>query len=257
MGFIDAVRLTALSIGAMLTLGVGLPALAEDAAAEPESPWAFTLEPYAWVAGLEGQVGSDQSPSITGATFVDLLEHFKGGFMGASSARYKRIGIIADGNWVRVGGNSPLRFSGITGLTNVDVSLDLAFGTAAAFFRFNPMEGLTLDPYLGARWWYLDTDLAFNPGGPRLAPDRAWADFVAGLELTYNITDRWFIEAATDVGGGDSKVTWQIYGATGYNVKDWVALSIGYRYIGVDYNRDGLLFDSTLEGMLIGFKLKL
>jgi hypothetical protein len=35
--------------------------------------------------------------------------------MGAASVRYKRIGVIADGNWVRVGDNVPLRFSAVTG----------------------------------------------------------------------------------------------------------------------------------------------
>lgn len=254
---LGGVRLVALFVGFVLCVGVARPALAEDAAPEPENPWAFTLEPYAWVAGLEGKVGSDQSPSIAGSTTVDLLEHFRGAFMGAASARYKRIGIIADGNWVRVGDNVPLRFSGITGLTDVDVTVDIAFGTAAAFFRFHPAEGLTLDPYLGARWWYLDANLGFNPGGPQVDPDRAWADFVAGLELNYDITDRWFIEAAADVGGGASKVTWQLYGGTGYKLKEWLALSAGWRYIGVDYDKDGFLFNATLDGMLIGFKIRL
>ena len=65
-------------------------------------------------------------------------------------------------------------------------SVDVAVGkarTAAAFVRFRPTDGLTLDPYLGARWWFLEVPLAFNPGGPQAAPERAWAVFVAGQAL--------------------------------------------------------------------------
>lgn len=248
---------SALLIGAVLLMLTAPPALAESSAADTEDPWAFTLEPYLWVAGIEGKTGSDQAPTAVGTTFVDLLEHFKIGAMGAVSARYKRFGIIADGNYVKVEDNVPLRFSGITGITDVDVTAKVAFGTAAAFFRFRPMDGLTLDPYVGARWWFLEVPLAFNPGGPRIAPERAWADFVAGLDLNYDITERWFVESAFDVGGGTSKVTWQVYGGTGYNFKEWFGLSIGYRYIGVDYDKDGFLFDATLHGLLIGFKFRL
>ena len=246
-----------LLLGLALAMSSACPALADEPAVEPESPWAFTLEPYLWVAGLDGKVGSDQSPSIAGETFVDLLKNFKGGLMGAASARYKRVGVVADGNWVRVGGNEVLPASGVTGLTDVDIRADVAFGTAAAFYRFEPMEGLVLDPYLGARWWYVDANLDFNPGGPQVDADRAWADFVVGLMMDYDITERWFIEATGDVGGGSSKVTWQIYGGTGYSFTDWLGLSIGYRYIGVDYDKDEFLFDSTLQGLLVGFKFRL
>jgi len=241
----------------LLVMSVENPVWADEATTEAESPWAFTFEPYLWVAGIDGKLGSDQAPSAAGVTFIDLLESFRGGLMGAASVRYKRVGVVADGNWVRVGKNVPLRFSGVTGLTDVDARADVAFGTVAAFFRFEPTEGLVLDPYLGARWWYIDANLEFNPSGPRVADDTAWADFVAGLMLSYYITERWFIEATGDVGGGSSKVTWQIYGGTGYNLREWVGLSIGYRYIGVDYDKDGFLFDSTLQGLLVGFKFRL
>ena len=229
---------------------------AQGRSAESESPWAFTIEPYLWVSGVNGQIGSESSPTPAGATFIDILQDFKGAFMGAASARYKRVGVVVDGNWVRVGDNVNLPQNGV-GLTDVDVGADVAFGTAAAFVRFEPRDGLVVDPYVGSRWWYVDASLDFNPGGPEVDDDTAWADFVAGVMLEYRITPGWFIEAAGDVGGGASDLTWQIYGGTGYNFRDWLGFSIGYRYIGVDYDRDGFLFDSTLDGMLVGFKIRL
>jgi opacity protein-like surface antigen len=245
-------------MGFAFLMAVAPPGLAEDAAAEPERPWGFTIEPYLWVAGIGGKIGSDQTPSAAGVTFVDLLEHVKAGAMGVVSARYRRLGIFADGNYLRVDDNVPLRGGLITGITNADVTAKVAFGTASAFYRFRPRDGLTLDPYMGARWWFIKTDLDFKPkpAGTSVSPERAWADFVAGLKLNYDITDRWFVESALDVGGGASKVTWQVYGGTGYNFSESVAASIGWRYIGVDYDQDGFLFDTTVSGLLAGLKFR-
>jgi len=254
---LGGVCLVALFAGCVLCVSVTRPALAEDAAPEPESPWAFTLEPYLFAAGISGTVGSDEFPSSVGTSFVDLVKHIKMGAMAAASVRYKRIGILADGNYVKVGDNVALRGSAITGFTDVDVTAKVSFGTGAVFWRFEPTENLTLNPYLGARWWIVDVPLRFNPGGPQFEPNKVWADFVAGVDLNYDITNRWFIEAVTDVGGGASKVTWQIYGATGYNVKEWLALSAGWRYTGVKHDRDDFLFDAKLSGLLVGIKLKM
>jgi hypothetical protein len=66
---------TALLMGFVFLMAAAPPALAEDAAAEPERPWGFTFEPYLWVAGIGGKIGSDQIPSAVGVTTLDLLEH--------------------------------------------------------------------------------------------------------------------------------------------------------------------------------------
>ena len=243
-------------VGLSVLLLLVVPGVAAAADAEDgQSPWEFTFEPYLWVAGVSATVGSDDLSTGVGVGFVDLLEHLRGAAMGAVSVRYQRIGLYADGNWVRVGDSAGL--PAFTGFTDLDVELDIAFGTAAAFYRFRPMEGLTLDPYIGARWWFAGGDLEANPGGPSLKPERAWADFVVGAGLDYEITDRWFVESAVDIGGGASKFTWQAYAGTGFNFKPWFALSLGWRYIGVDYDRDGFKFDSTLSGLLVGLKFRL
>lgn len=245
-------------IGLAVLLGTAAPAFAETAVETPEPSWEFVLEPYLWVASIDGKIGSSQNPSPAAITFVDLLEQLKLAAMGAVSLRYKRVGVFGDANFVKVDKNVNLPPNAATGLTHVDVTAKVAFGTAGVFYRLRPTERLTLDPYIGARWWFVDLDLGFMPSPPgfRISPDRAWADFVVGLMLNYDITDRWFIEAAADVGGGASTVDWQGYAGTGYDLRDSVALSVGWRYIGVDYNQNGLLFDATLEGLLVGLKFR-
>lgn len=244
-------------IAVLLVVGFAGPSAADSSKPDGDRNWEVTLEPYLWVASVESTTGLGGAASPVGATFVDLVENIKMAFMGYASVRYRRLGLLADGNYLKVGQNVPLPFSPTPTITNVDVDAKVGFGTIAAFWRFEPADGLSLDPYMGARWWFVELPIQFNPVGLRLAPERAWADFVVGLALGYEITDRWFIESMADVGGGDSKVTWQIYGSTGYRFKDWFALTVGYRYIGVDYDERGFKFDSTLSGMLVGLKFTL
>jgi len=241
-------------------LGACPPVAAEEStAATPakDKAWSIEIEPYLWISGLEGTVGTDRLQAATSITFVDILENFEGAAMGALVVRYERLGLFVDGNYVDLGRTVPLPGAGLTGITGVGVDLTLGFGTAAAFFTFRPTPGLKLEPYVGARWWHLGAGLQILPVGPRFEPSRAWADPVFGLGIGYDITDRWFVESMLDVGGGVSKFTWQLYASTGYRFRDWLALTAGWRYVGVDYARDGLTFDATVDGLLIGLKFTL
>ena len=76
---------------------------------------------------------------------------------------------------------------------------------------------MTLNPYLGARWWWIEAGVAIEGGlldGRDSKVSRAWADPVAGLFIRNDINDRWFVELTGDVGGGVSIVSWQLYGGT-------------------------------------------
>lgn len=247
-----------LLIGLMCVVaGVASPALADGSGSGAEKDFEIVLEPYLWAAGIAGEVGSAQSPSATGTRFADLLEILELGAMGVVSARYKRVGIFGDGNYMRVGDNVAIRESLLTGLTDVDMTINVGFGTGAVFYRLRPKRGLTLDPYAGVRWWVIDAEFDFNPGGPTVSPSRSWVDAVVGLKMHYRITDHWFIEALADAGGISSDFTWQAYGAAGYHFVDWFALTLGFRYMGTDYQEDGFLFDATLQGALIGLKFRI
>lgn len=225
--------------------------------ARAEKDWEVEFTPFLWVAGMNGHVGVRDSDVPVSVGFINILENLKGTAMADMVVRYRRIGLFGDGVWLRVDSGK-----GLSGpaFTNAEVVMNSAFGTGAAFFRFEPKPGLTIDPYIGARWWRINTEIDLDGGVASPFSGEStitWADPVFGFMLRYAITDRWFVRASGDVGGGVSKYEWQALGATGYNFTDWFALDVGYRINGVKYDRDGFLFDVNVSGLVTGLRFRM
>jgi len=66
------------------------------------------------------------------------------------------------------------------------------------------------------------------------------------------------LKAEGDVGGFGvgSDLDWQVLGALQYQVDDSLTLEAGYRYLAVDYDDDGFLFDVALQGPIIGGSIR-
>lgn len=263
----SAGRLGQWSIIAAL-VAVGLMPMAASAATDPgedageaqrakEKDWAIDFTPYVWVVNINGKIAGGPIDNTFGAGIVEILENLNGMAMADLGLRYKRVGLIADGIWSRIKVSDTL--PGTIGTYDLDMQLDMALGTGAVFYRFKPMKGLSLDPYVGARWWRMNTDLSLvNDGGP-LPPFSGqsvttWADPVFGLRIGYDITEKWRLKLVGDVGGGVSKVSWQAMMGGGYQFTPWFELESVYRVLGVDYDKDGGQFELKLNGILFGFK---
>jgi hypothetical protein len=51
-------------------------------------------------------------------------------------------------------------------------------------------------------------------------------------------------------------VDWQVIGLVQYQVRDWIALEAGYRYLAVNYDKDGFLFDGSIRGPIVGASVR-
>ena len=94
---------------------------------------------------------------------------------------------------------------------------------------------------IGARYFYSRTalDLSFPVTGfqPSFAITKNWADPVAGLAAHYVISDKWFVNFLTDMGGLDNSATGQVLGSVGYNWTPSISTTLGYRVL-YTYFRD-------------------
>jgi hypothetical protein len=90
------------------------------------------------------------------------------------------------------------------------------------------------------------------------AGDQWWVDPIVGLRGQLNFTRWLYLTLQSDVGGfgAGSQITWNVLGALGANFTRNVFGELGYRYMYVDYNRNGVLYDMNSYGifMSIGFK---
>jgi hypothetical protein len=77
-----------------------------------------------------------------------------------------------------------------------------------------------------------------------------WFDPYIGLRARFNFTDRLYATAKGDIGGFglDSDFTWQAEAALGCQLTARVFAEAGYRALGIDYEDDGLTYDTITHG---------
>ena len=98
----------------------------------------------------------------------------------------------------------------------------------------------------------------FRPGGPvggvKLDGKETWVDPVVGFRVRKDLNENRFVALYGDLGGFDvgSQFTWQAYGGVGYEFSDRVSGYLMYRYLDVDYDEGGFVWDVVMEGLLFG-----
>ena len=107
-----------------------------------------------------------------------------------------------------------------------------------------------------------ETRFSFETGGPG-APvpfsgklNESWADGIVGVRWRLPITKKWQVSAYGDIGAGAAKLDWSVGGNVGYYFNQYVGLTAGYRVNGVNYEKDGFLFDVRMNGFLLGLNLR-
>jgi hypothetical protein len=64
------------------------------------------------------------------------------------------------------------------------------------------------------------------------------------------------IRAYGDLGNGGSDFTYQIVATAGHDFNQHVTLTLGYRLLNVDYDKDNFLMDTTMKGPVVGVMFK-
>ncbi len=78
-----------------------------------------------------------------------------------------------------------------------------------------------------------------------------WLDPYIGLRGRYNLNQTFYLTAKGDIGGFTvgSEFTWQAEAALGCQLSRHLFAEIGYRALGVDYRKDGLIMDTITHGV--------
>jgi hypothetical protein len=82
-----------------------------------------------------------------------------------------------------------------------------------------------------------------------LSRDDYWFDPYVGLRGRYNFNKVFYTAVRGEIGGGvASDLMWEVEGVIGINLTRSIFTEVGYRALAVDYDNDGLLFDTTMHG---------
>ncbi len=224
--------------------------------ATDSAAWRFTIAPYFWYAGLTGDVGVRNIKTHVDQSPRDIVDKLKFGVLTYVEARTRSYVFGLDGMYMNLGHSQAVAIRGDTGSFALDLkqtmlqpSVGYTFGDTVSGF----------DILAGMRYWHLNTTLAASgPRGNSVARTiaRSWVDALAGARYHYTFIPHYSVLAGGDVGGGGSHSTWQAYGFANAEALYWLTFSLGYRAIGVNYDHNELLDDTTMKGFLIAASFK-
>jgi len=233
---------------------LALPAWAQDPIPPKPSPWSFEVTPYLWTAGLQGDLSARGRSVTVDPSFRDLIEDLDFGAMLLAELRYARWGLLLDGLYMKLSKEAdtpgPL-------FSRIDATSEMGMLGPSLGYRAVLTDRFTLDVLGGARLWFVDTELDFEPGvlpGFKVDQSKSWVDPIVGVRLGVQLADRLFFRALGDVGGFGvgSDLTWQAFAGLGYRFDPRWSVTAGYRALGLDFKRGGFELDVIMHGPVVG-----
>jgi hypothetical protein len=251
------IRTAATSALALLLL---TPPLRAQTAGADDDRWHFAVAPYFWVAGLSGTVSFKGIPEQpVDASFSDVIENFDIGVATRFDARKGRWGLAADFNYLNLGASIPARE--VLGHFEPEVDLRQLITEADVFYRAyqgRQAEGVPafFDVLAGARYNGMRTQIRGSEfEGTKRTFD--WVDGVAGIRFQAPLGRKVTVGGRGDIAGFGSDFTWQLQGDLAFHLSPRWALSGGYRYCDVDYDKgtglDRKVYKIATSGPVVGF----
>lgn len=227
---------------------IATPVLADD--------WKFTFAPYLWGTALNGQTGAgDLPPADVDASFSYIWDNLDFALMGILVAQKDNYIFLSDAQYVELGIHETGPFDG-----DLDVKVKQLTFALAAGYRFYQNETTEVAVVGGLRYWDVSTKVTID--GPVISGSESigdsWVDPLVGLFGRHAFDDKWSITGTGSIGGFGvgSDLFWNLYGAVNYQFNEAWALSVGYRHLYVDYDKDDFLYDMALSGPLVGVSFK-
>lgn len=234
--------------------------LALSSLAYAEDGWEFRLTPYAWFAGVEGNVstlpGAPVAPIKVSPS--DALKDSQVSAMLIFEAKKQKHGMLFDLLYTDSESDSTLIGDPIN-LTLKSISRNKMFSAAYEYELYN-QGGSTVDVFGGARYWKVDTILEFGGGlgilaGQRIRNAESWVDPLVGVKGTTPLGDSQFYFTGWLSGGGfgvGSDSFYDFSANVGYQWNKSIGTTLGYRMFDVDYENGTFVYDVKQEGWAIG-----
>lgn len=224
-----------------------------------ESKWEFRLSPYVWIAGFEGDVAS-----IPGATVIpidisvsDAIDDTEASFMGMFEGKKNGKGFLVDFLYSDLQSEETL-LEGINLVLN-STSKTTIFSGAYLHEIYNQDQSV-VDAFVGARYWDIDTHLAFSGGlgilaGRTIDHTESWVDPLIGIKGRTSLGDTSFYAAGGVTIGGfgvGSDLFYDLNANLGYQWSESIGTTVGYRLYDLDYEKDGFVYDVRQQGWIVG-----
>lgn len=229
-------------------------AMASDTGSD--SDWQLNGAIYMWGASITAVTGGGMESEVP---FYKILDNLEIALMGAVEARKDKWSIFTDVIYMDLAAKPNQVKTGPGGNVDFDIQgkIDMKSWIVSPQVRYAAYESEKSRVSVVGGLRYLDLSMGtslsvndqpvFDIGGSA----NNW-DFTMGLHGEFELNDKWFMPIYADVGGGDSKRTYQGMAGIGYRFKK-VNMLLAYRYLKYEFDRqEPLLSDMTIKGPKLG-----
>ncbi len=212
--------------------------------------WKTEIAPYAWLAGVSGDVTIKGVTADVNESFSDISKVLDfGGMLHVESGKDK-FSVLFDTAYIKLSDTRTfMRMNMTESITEL--------GAAYRVIGVENGPGLALDILGGGRYWYLKSDITLF-GVANQTGRQDWIDPFAGARLRWSFTKNLMLVVRGDVGGFNVGATssWNAVGTIVYSVSDFFSMAAGYRALNAHYETGEWInkfdYDATMAGPVIG-----
>ena len=217
-----------------------------------KAKWHYLSELYLMFPSMSGEIGVADLPAAeVDADAGDIFGHLKMGMMLYLEATNDDWSITSDLLYMKLGQD----VTPGTIITGGEVTMKQYAWELAGLKRITPW----LEGGLGGRLVSLYTGLDLETiNDPRDgSASKTWFDPIILVRSQGAIKGKWLLQFRGDIGGFGvgSDFSWQIQANAGYRFSKLFQTTIGYRYIGINYDKgEGLerfLYDINTYGLVL------
>lgn len=239
----------------LLMAAVGPSSLHAQTSGAGEWKSAFTF--YGWGAGLSGDLSLGERTAPVEVTTKELLSSLDLALMFAFEVSNGKWTVDVDTSYADLGKEADLVSIQSVGAIDPSIELDARQTIFHGSVGYRVTE--KLDILAGVRGFHLSTAIDANVG--RIADTSGgWVDPIVGARFRSELGDKWTFGLRGDIGGFGvgSEFAWFVNLSASRRLTDRLALVLGYRAWGFDYegDRNLLNFDATMSGGGIGLTFR-
>ena len=249
-----------------LAMALGSSAVHADGglSAAGSKEWTYTLTPYLWMVGMNGDMTVQGTKTEVDEHFSDLLSNLDFAIEAHAEAWKGNWGLFVDGSYVNLG------VEGQSGPVDVNVDSRFYQFEAGGLYRAvtwqigdggNREAGLEL--LAGARYTNLKVEISPRQAPAELRDHKGWTDLIVGARLTADLATDWSVILRGDIGGfgisGNQDMALNGSLLFGWRFRpDWNLL-LGYRALHQDYQdgkgADEFRYKVTTHGPMLGVEI--
>jgi len=227
-------------------------ALAAPAASAQSTAFTHTVEGYFMGASMTGTAGAGPVTGDVNLTSSKIFENLQFGAMADYRGEAPKWAVTADVIYMGLGATG----TGDGGRATAEVDMDEWLVEATGSYRFSPV----FEAVGGVRYTSLKTAIELRKPLETTTTKASadWVDPLVGARLALPLSEAFAFTFRGMIGGFGvgCDFTWDVDARLKWHVSKSVGLSVGYRYLDQDYEKDGgFKWDVVSQGPLAGASL--